>query len=54
MNFVHLPFSAASDFIVYRTASSGEENRSKAPGLDNGPHPCPLIIISEVIPRGIQ
>src|SRR5215469_13505886 len=52
MNFVHLRFSASSDFIAYRTASSGEDNRSKAPsGLDNRPPPCPLIIIGKVIPK---
>jgi hypothetical protein len=50
MNFVPLRSSAASDFIACRTASNGEDNRSKAPGLDNRPPPCPLIIISEVIP----
>jgi hypothetical protein len=50
MKFMELLFSAASDFIASRTAPSGEDDRSKAPGLDNRPLPCPPIIISEVIP----
>jgi hypothetical protein len=50
-------FNAASDFIAYRTASSGEDDRSKAPVLDNRPPPCPRSLLAKLFPdltRGIQ